>query len=95
MENFSQYPPVWDRRKMTEAAAADPARAVAFRVRWRQQPRRGDSLDASPLPCFDFSGRDRCEGRIWRICAIIPSSPLHGWSLAIHFCCPNQLVITE
>lgn len=84
---------------MTEAAAADPARAVAF----QGAPGANSHVaaveafpDGLPLPCFDFSDAIDAvkDGRA--DCAIIPiENSLHGRVADIHFLLPESgLVIT-
>jgi len=84
---------------MTAAAAADPARAVAF----QGAPGANSHVavaeafpDALPLPCFDFADAIDAvkDGRA--DCAIIPiENSLHGRVADIHFLLPESgLVIT-
>ncbi|MBC3943440.1 prephenate dehydratase [Sphingomonas albertensis] len=98
MENFAAPArPIVAR--MTEAAAADPARAVAF----QGAPGANSHVAAVeafpnglPLPCFDFSDAIDAvkDGRA--DCAIIPiENSLHGRVADIHFLLPESgLVIT-
>ncbi|RXD05046.1 prephenate dehydratase [Sphingomonas sp. UV9] len=98
MENFAAPArPIVAR--MTEAAAADPARAVAF----QGAPGANSHVaaveafpDGLPLPCFDFSDAIDAvkDGRA--DCAIIPiENSLHGRVADIHFLLPESgLVIT-
>lgn len=84
---------------MTEAAAAEPERAVAF----QGAPGANSHVavteafpDALPLPCFDFADAIDAvrEGRA--DCALIPiENSLHGRVADIHFLLPESgLVIT-
>jgi prephenate dehydratase len=98
MENFAAPArPIVDR--MVAAAAADPARAVAF----QGAPGANSHVavteafpDALPLPCFSFEDAIDAvkEGRA--DCAIIPiENSLHGRVADIHFLLPESgLVIT-
>ncbi|WP_121905164.1 prephenate dehydratase [Sphingomonas sp. PP-CE-3A-406] len=98
MENFAAPArPIVAR--MTDAAAADPARAVAF----QGAPGANSHVaaveafpDGLPLPCFDFSDAIDAvkDGRA--DCAIIPiENSLHGRVADIHFLLPESgLVIT-
>jgi prephenate dehydratase len=98
MENFAAPArPIVAR--MTQAAAADPARAVAF----QGAPGANSHVaateafpDGLPLPCFDFSDAIDAvkDGRA--DCAIIPiENSLHGRVADIHFLLPESgLVIT-
>ena len=98
MENFAAPArPIVAR--MTEAAAADPTRAVAF----QGAPGANSHVaaveafpDGLPLPCFDFSDAIDAvkDGRA--DCAIIPiENSLHGRVADIHFLLPESgLVIT-
>jgi len=98
MENFAAPArPIVAR--MTEAAAAEPARAVAF----QGAPGANSHVaaveafpDGLPLPCFDFSDAIDAvkDGRA--DCAIIPiENSLHGRVADIHFLLPESgLVIT-
>ncbi|WP_121885611.1 prephenate dehydratase [Sphingomonas sp. PP-F2F-G114-C0414] len=98
MENFAAPArPIVAR--MTEAAAADPASAVAF----QGAPGANSHVaaveafpDGLPLPCFDFSDAIDAvkDGRA--DCAIIPiENSLHGRVADIHFLLPESgLVIT-
>lgn len=98
MENFA-VPARPIVARMTEAAAADPARAVAF----QGAPGANSHVaaieafpDGLPLPCFDFSDAIDAvkDGRA--DCAIIPiENSLHGRVADIHFLLPESgLVIT-
>ncbi len=98
MENFAAPArPIVAR--MTDAAAAEPARAVAF----QGAPGANSHVaaveafpDGLPLPCFDFSDAIDAvkDGRA--DCAIIPiENSLHGRVADIHFLLPESgLVIT-
>ena len=98
MENFAQPArPIVAR--MTAAAAADPARTVAF----QGAPGANSHVaaveafpDGLPLPCFDFADAIDAvkDGRA--DCAIIPiENSLHGRVADIHFLLPESgLVIT-
>ncbi len=98
MENFAAPArPIVAR--MTQAAAAEPARAVAF----QGAPGANSHVaaveafpDGLPLPCFDFSDAIDAvkDGRA--DCAIIPiENSLHGRVADIHFLLPESgLVIT-
>ncbi|KQS46729.1 MULTISPECIES: prephenate dehydratase [unclassified Sphingomonas] len=98
MENFAAPArPIVAR--MTVAAAAEPARAVAF----QGAPGANSHVaaveafpDGLPLPCFDFSDAIDAvkDGRA--DCAIIPiENSLHGRVADIHFLLPESgLVIT-
>lgn len=98
MENFAAPArPIVDR--MVAAAAADPARAVAF----QGAPGANSHVaaieafpDGLPLPCFSFEDAIDAvkEGRA--DCAIIPiENSLHGRVADIHFLLPESgLVIT-
>jgi prephenate dehydratase len=98
MENFAAPArPIVAR--MTEAAAAEPARAVAF----QGAPGANSHVaateafpDGLPLPCFDFADAIDAvkDGRA--DCAIIPiENSLHGRVADIHFLLPESgLVIT-
>ncbi|MFC3579191.1 prephenate dehydratase [Sphingomonas hylomeconis] len=98
MENFAAPArPIVAR--MTEAAAADPTRAVAF----QGAPGANSHVaaleafpDGLPLPCFDFADAIDAvrEGRA--DCAIIPiENSLHGRVADMHFLLPESgLVIT-
>jgi prephenate dehydratase len=98
MENFAAPArPIVAR--MTEAAAADPTRAVAF----QGAPGANSHVaaveafpDGLPLPCFDFSDAIDAvkDGRA--DCAIIPiENSLHGRVADIHFLLPESgLMIT-
>jgi prephenate dehydratase len=85
--------------RMTDAAAADPARAVAF----QGAPGANSHVavaqafpDGLPLPCFDFADAIDAvkEGRA--DCAVIPiENSLHGRVADMHFLLPESgLVIT-
>ena len=98
MENFA-VPARPIVARMTEAAAADPARAVAF----QGAPGANSHVaaveafpDGLPLPCFDFADAIDAvkDGRA--DCAIIPiENSLHGRVADIHFLLPESgLVIT-
>ncbi|MES3151162.1 prephenate dehydratase [Sphingomonas faeni] len=98
MENFA-VPARPIVARMTEAAAAEPARAVAF----QGAPGANSHVaaveafpDGLPLPCFDFSDAIDAvkDGRA--DCAIIPiENSLHGRVADIHFLLPESgLVIT-
>jgi len=98
MENFA-VPARPIVARMTEAAAADPTRAVAF----QGAPGANSHVaaveafpDGLPLPCFDFSDAIDAvkDGRA--DCAIIPiENSLHGRVADIHFLLPESgLVIT-
>lgn len=98
MENFARPArPIVAR--MTAAAAADPARTVAF----QGAPGANSHVavvqafpDGLPLPCFDFADAIDAvkDGRA--DCAIIPiENSLHGRVADIHFLLPESgLVIT-
>ena len=98
MENFAAPArPIVAR--MTQAAAADPARAVAF----QGAPGANSHVaaleafpDGLPLPCFDFADAIDAvkEGRA--DCAVIPiENSLHGRVADMHFLLPESgLVIT-
>ena len=84
---------------MTQAAAADPARAVAF----QGAPGANSHVavkeafpDALPLPCFDFADAIDAVQAGRADCAIIPiENSLHGRVADIHFLLPESgLVIT-
>jgi prephenate dehydratase len=98
MENFA-LPARPIVARMTEAAAADPARTVAF----QGAPGANSHVaavqafpDGLPLPCFDFADAIDAvkDGRA--DCAIIPiENSLHGRVADIHFLLPESgLVIT-
>jgi len=98
MENFAAPArPIVAR--MTEAAAAEPSRAVSF----QGAPGANSHIavlealpDALPLPCFDFADAIDAvkDGRA--DCAMIPiENSLHGRVADIHFLLPESgLVIT-
>ena len=98
MENFA--PPARALvAAMTTAAAAEPARAVAFQGAPGANSHvaaREAFPDGLPLPCFDFADAIDAvkEGRA--DCAIIPiENSLHGRVADIHFLLPESgLVIT-
>ncbi|MGJ3649329.1 prephenate dehydratase [Sphingomonas sp. GlSt437] len=85
--------------RMMEAAAADPARAVAF----QGAPGANSHIaaleafpDCLPLPCFDFADAIDAVRDGLADCAIIPiENSLHGRVADIHFLLPESgLVIT-
>ncbi len=98
MENFAAPArPIVAR--MTEAAAAEPRRAVAF----QGAPGANSHVaameafpDGLPLPCFDFSDAIEAVQAGVADCAIIPiENSLHGRVADIHFLLPESgLVIT-
>jgi prephenate dehydratase len=84
---------------MTQAAAADPARTVAF----QGAPGANSHVaavqafpDGLPLPCFDFADAIDAVKSGQADCAIIPiENSLHGRVADIHFLLPESgLVIT-
>ena len=98
MENFAAPArPIVAR--MTEAAAAEPARAVAF----QGAPGANSHVavveafpDALPLPCFSFEDAIEAVKQGVADCAIIPiENSLHGRVADMHFLLPESgLVIT-
>ncbi|MFA6124338.1 MAG: prephenate dehydratase [Sphingomonas sp.] len=85
--------------EMTAAAAADPARAVAF----QGAPGANSHIAAReafpqglPLPCFDFADAIDAVRDFRADCAIIPiENSLHGRVADMHFLLPESgLVIT-
>ncbi len=98
MENFAAPArPIVAR--MTEAAAADPDRAVAF----QGAPGANSHVaameafpDGLPLPCFDFADAIEAVQTGTADCAIIPiENSLHGRVADMHFLLPESgLVIT-
>ncbi len=98
MENFAAPArPIVAR--MTEAAAANPARAVAF----QGAPGANSHVavveafpDALPLPCFSFEDAIDAVKQGIADCAIIPiENSLHGRVADMHFLLPESgLVIT-
>lgn len=96
------YPPAAEAlvRQMTEAAAADPARAVSFQGApgaYSHQAVRELFPEALPLPCFTFADAIAAvqEGGAGR--AMIPiENSLHGRVADIHFLLPeSNLFITH
>ncbi|UZK68365.1 prephenate dehydratase [Sphingomonas sp. S1-29] len=84
---------------MTAAAAADPARAVAFQGAPGANSHvaaREAFPDGLPLPCFDFADAIDAVREARADCAIIPiENSLHGRVADIHFLLPESgLVIT-
>jgi len=98
MENFpAPARPIVAR--MTEAAAAEPGRAVAF----QGAPGANSHIaaleafpDGLPLPCFDFADAIDAVRQGVADCAVIPiENSLHGRVADIHFLLPESgLVIT-
>ena len=98
MENFpAPARPIVAR--MTEAAAAEPERAVAF----QGAPGANSHIaaleafpDGLPLPCFDFADAIDAVKDGTADCAVIPiENSLHGRVADIHFLLPESgLVIT-